>query len=227
MEAYRGTCEKDEAMTIWFTSDTHFYHGNIIRFCDRPFRYADEMTEQLIKNWNAVVQPNDQVYHLGDFAFASKGRVVELLCRLNGEKRIIAGNHDRSLIKRDDDRNIIVREIIQPHVIWIKDCHELTIQDKSAKQGKTMITLNHYAQRVWNKSHWGAWHLYGHSHGSLPEEPTSLSIDVGVDAVAKRYAMNGIVNVEDYRPICYEEIKVIMESKEFKPIDHHGDKDDD
>jgi len=211
-------------MTVWFTSDTHFYHGNIIKFCDRPFRYADEMTEQLVANWNAVVKPNDDIYHLGDFAFASKGRVVELLSRLNGTKRFIAGNHDRSLIKRDGDRNIVIRPEVVPHVIWIKDFHELTIQDKNVKHGKMMIALMHYAMRVWNKSHWGAWHLYGHSHDSLPEEPMALSIDVGVDSVARRYATDGKVNPEDYRPICYDEIKVIMENKQFTPIDHHKDK---
>ena len=210
-------------MTIWFTSDTHFYHGNIIKFCDRPFRDAHEMTEQLITNWNSVVQPGDEVYHLGDFAFASKGKVVELLCRLKGIKHIIAGNHDRSLIKRDNDHNIIVREQVVPHVKWIKDCHELTIQDKSVKHKKTMIVLSHYAHRVWNKSHWGAWHLYGHSHGSLPDDPVALSMDVGVDNVAKIYATDGKINIEDYRPICYDEIKVIMENKQFTPIDHHGE----
>jgi len=213
-------------MAVWFTSDTHFYHGNIIKFCDRPFRYADEMTDKLVQNWNAVVQQNDKVYHLGDFAFANKGKVVELLCRLNGEKRIIAGNHDRALIRRDSEYNIVVRDEIKPHVIWIKDYHELTVQDKSLKHKKAMIILSHYAHRVWNKSHWGAWHLYGHSHGSLPEDQKSLSMDVGVDATAQRYAVNGIVNPDDYRPISYDEVKFIMQNRDFSPIDHHGDKNE-
>ncbi len=53
---------------IWFTSDTHFGHANIIRFCDRPFKDIQEMNERLIANWNAVVRPGDSVYHMGDFS---------------------------------------------------------------------------------------------------------------------------------------------------------------
>jgi calcineurin-like phosphoesterase family protein len=63
--------------------------------------------------------------------------------------------------------------------------------------------------KVWNKSHHGAWHLYGHSHGSLPDDINSLSFDVGVDS-------------HDYKPISYEEVKRIMKKKIFKPLDHHG-----
>ena len=117
----------------------------------------------------------------------------------------------------------VVKPEIEYYVEWVKDYHELHIQDKNVKRGKTQIILSHYAHKVWNKSHWGSWMLYGHSHGSLPEDDKSLSIDVGVDAVAKRYAVDGVINPQDYRPICYEEIKVIMESKQFTPIDHHKD----
>ena len=101
----------------------------------------------------------------------------------------------------------------------------MTIQDPSVnKYGKVKIVLMHYAMRVWNKSHWGMWHLYGHSHGSLPEDPKSMSFDVGVDAIAKRYAVDGIINPDDYRPISYEEVKAIMEKKTFTSIDHHNER---
>lgn len=81
-------------MTIWFTSDTHFDHKNIIGYCDRPFRDLDAMNRALIVNWNAVVNPDDLVYHLGDFAFASAGRVAEIAGQLNGRKVLVKGNHD-------------------------------------------------------------------------------------------------------------------------------------
>ena len=60
--------------------------------------------------------------------------------------------------------------------------------------------LCHYAMRVWNRAHHGAWHLYGHSHGKLPEAPTSLSMDVGVDT-------------HDFRPWHFDEINLVMTEK--------------
>lgn len=80
---------------IWFTSDTHFYHGNIIEYCDRPFTSVDDMNRTIIKNWNSVVKPTDTVWHLGDFAlYRSKELMIELVSKLNGNIRLIKGNHD-------------------------------------------------------------------------------------------------------------------------------------
>jgi calcineurin-like phosphoesterase family protein len=81
----------------WFTSDTHFFHENIIMYCGRPFSCAEEMNEVLVDNWNSVVKPGDVVYHLGDVAMGGKKAYDELgvlLNRLNGSKRLIVGNHD-------------------------------------------------------------------------------------------------------------------------------------
>lgn len=79
----------------WFTSDTHFFHKNIIRYCKRPFSSVEEMNEVLIDNWNSVVKPGDLVYHLGDVAMGyNKGEFEKLWPRLNGSKRLIVGNHD-------------------------------------------------------------------------------------------------------------------------------------
>ncbi len=81
---------------VFFTSDTHFYHGNIIRYCDRPFLSVDDMNESLVNNWNCVVGPDDMVYHLGDVAFASQENTLKTLERLNGKITLVLGNHDRS-----------------------------------------------------------------------------------------------------------------------------------
>jgi calcineurin-like phosphoesterase family protein len=81
----------------WFTSDTHFFHENIIMYCARPFSCAEEMNEVLVDNWNKVVRPGDTVYHLGDVAMGGKEAydgIGPLLSRLNGSKRLIVGNHD-------------------------------------------------------------------------------------------------------------------------------------
>ncbi|MCB0512609.1 MAG: metallophosphoesterase, partial [Bacteroidetes bacterium] len=80
----------------WFTSDTHFFHENIIKYCNRPFSSAEEMNEVLIDNWNSVVKPGDIVYHLGDVTMGQKshGQFSSLWTRLNGRKRLVVGNHD-------------------------------------------------------------------------------------------------------------------------------------
>ncbi len=196
-------------MSVYFTSDTHFGHSNIIKYCNRPFlidpsrgpddprnRDVDLMDETLIKNWNYVVSPNDTIYHIGDFAFYKDQRQTQnLLRRLNGAKILIRGNHDKYL---------------EPETLrmfhGVHSYYELTVPDKDV--GKQKIILLHYAMRVWDKSHHGSWHLYGHSHGTLPDDPTSLSIDVGTDC-------------HGFTPISYEQVKKIMSKKTFKPIDGH------
>ena len=85
---------------------------------------------------------------------------------------------------------------------WVKDYHELILEDKEAYQGKRLIVLSHYAMRVWNSSHHGSWHLYGHTHGELEDLPNSLSFDVGVDC-------------HDFYPISYDEVKTIMSRKNW------------
>lgn len=81
----------------WFISDTHFFHDNIIKYCKRPFKDAQEMNEHMILEWNRLVKPQDYVYHLGDVACGYGGdddKLMRLLSRLNGHKRLIVGNHD-------------------------------------------------------------------------------------------------------------------------------------
>lgn len=79
-------------MTIWLISDTHFGHENIIRYCGRPFANAADMDEAIVERWNAVVQPSDHVYHLGDVCMRKPS--LAIVGRLNGKKRLIRGNHD-------------------------------------------------------------------------------------------------------------------------------------
>ena len=81
-------------MKYFITSDTHFGHENIIKYCNRPFPNAEEMDKALIDNWNAVVGKNDTVIHLGDVGLASKSRLKEIISQLNGHKLLIKGNHD-------------------------------------------------------------------------------------------------------------------------------------
>jgi calcineurin-like phosphoesterase family protein len=179
-------------MNAWFTADTHFGHANIIKYTKRPFKNTVEMNETIISNWNKAVPEDALVYHLGDFCFGRDDREFDMYFRrLNGLIVFIKGNHDR-LAWRNRNRFYTSYD----------SYHEIKINDQN-------ITLCHYAMKVWNKSHHGAWHLYGHSHGSLPDDKNSLSFDCGVDC-------------HNFTPINFDQVKQIMSKKEFKPIDHHG-----
>ncbi len=79
---------------IYFISDTHFHHSNIIKYCNRPFQNVTEMNEILIANWNKVVKKEDEIYHLGDIALSSKSEFYDIAAKLNGRKYLIKGNHD-------------------------------------------------------------------------------------------------------------------------------------
>ncbi|MEK6833173.1 MAG: metallophosphoesterase family protein [Nanoarchaeota archaeon] len=150
-------------MEIFFSSDLHINHFNIIEYSNRPFKDVYEMNETIISNWNKVVKPNDIVYFLGDFIFSRDINEIERYIKmLNGKINIIFGNHDK-VVKRANgfySKNVVLEEYID----------------------NQLVVMYHYAMRVWNKSHFGSYMLHGHSHGTLPELDNLLSFDVGVDA---------------------------------------------
>jgi len=84
---------------IYITSDNHFYHGNIIRYCKRPFKTYQEMNAHMIKQWNSIVNQDDIVFHLGDFAY--KGKAKKIRKKLNGTIILIRGNHDEYITNKD------------------------------------------------------------------------------------------------------------------------------
>lgn len=85
---------------VFFTSDTHFNHTNIIQYCQRPFKSTDEMNEAMIDNWNSVVGEDDTVFHLGDFCLGGAEEWNKILNRLNGRIYLILGNHDLKNIRQ-------------------------------------------------------------------------------------------------------------------------------
>lgn len=182
----------------WFTSDSHASHRNIIKYSNRPFKSVDEMNTQLAKNWNELVNPGDLIFHLGDFCYGDLSQWENFRNQLNGDIILIKGNHDAL-------QNGQIKHLFQ----GIHNFLEIGVKDEDAPNGWQHITLCHYALRVWNRSHYGSYSLFGHSHGTLPDDPNSLSFDVGVDC-------------HDYKPISYNRVKEIMATKTFKPIDHHG-----
>lgn len=177
---------------IFFTSDHHFGHKNIIKFSNRPFQNVEEMDEFMIQRWNEKVSADDEVYYLGDMGLCSPNKLKKILDRLNGKIYLINGNHEKSA------------QACESRFEWIKDYHELVIEDEDYHKGRQLIVLFHYSMNEWNASHWGTFHLFGHSHGTLTENPSSLSFDIGVDC-------------HDFYPLSYEEIKAIMKKKSWKP----------
>jgi calcineurin-like phosphoesterase family protein len=193
-------------MQTWFTSDTHYGHKNIIRFCEWSrghFKNTDEMDEVMINNWNEVVSENDAVYHLGDFAFAPQNRIREVLSRLRGRIYVLAGNHDKA-ISGSFGQSLVDFNYISG---LIPACHEISVN------GQRFI-LNHYAMRIWNKSHYGAMHLFGHSHGSLPGY--GKSVDVGVDSKEM-----GEFTGRYMYPFSVDEVVAFLNQKPKETPDHH------
>lgn len=185
---------------IYFTSDLHFYHKNIIELSHRNFRDLEEMHETLIGNWNTKVKPDDQVYLLGDVSFGSKAKTKALMDRLNGKIYLVRGNHDHDILKGEGIGRFE----------WVKDYYYLKVNDVDGPDGKVQpIILMHFPIQIWNHRNYGAWHLHGHCHGGLPVDKTLLRHDVGVD------------NCSMY-PISYETVKEVMSRREFKSSDYHG-----
>lgn len=173
-------------MAIYFTSDTHFGHTNIIKYCNRPFNSSDEMDEELIKNWNNTVDKNDIVYHLGDFSFKGKDSINKYTDRLNGTINLILGNHDVYKTLADTRR-----------FSFIRDYYRLKVDNLK-------IILFHYSIREWDCKGHGSIHLWGHSHGTLPI--LGKSCDIGVDSPH-------ITGKPEYRPFSFEEILKFMETR--------------
>ncbi len=202
---------------IFFSSDLHLGHCNIIKYSKRPFASTEEHDAILIANWNNTVSPKDTVYFLGDFCYRNKEAASKYRQRLNGQIFFCEGNHDTAAHQ------------IRNTFAWYGSVYEMKYRvQKHEELLEGRIFLSHYAHRVWNKGHYGAYHLYGHSHNSLPEDMNSLSFDVGVDAIAARLsgkpsgeAHEGL-RQEDYRPFSLEEVIAVMKTKNFTPIDHHG-----
>lgn len=185
-------------MATYFTADTHFGHAKIIQLAGRPFASEDEMNERLIANWNAVVKPGDEVWHLGDVSIRNPSRFV---AKLHGRIYLVRGNHDKFTDQK-------AKQMGFAHVYDVK----------MVRLGTQQVWLSHYAHRVWPKAHYGVWHLYGHSHGTLADLG-NMSLDVGVDA--RKHFFNGIPPADLMRPWSVEELRAVFAARDHKPVDHH------
>jgi calcineurin-like phosphoesterase family protein len=152
---------REDAMAVYFTSDHHFGHGGARGLYRRPYPSVAAMDHDMIARWNAVVRPEDEVWHLGDFAIRQPAaRVAALLEALHGRKHLIAGNNDDAGVTACAGW------------ISVRPYAEVTVDD-------TNLVLCHYPFRTWRNMGKGWINLHGHSHGRL--KPLPRQFDVGVD----------------------------------------------
>lgn len=162
---------------LFFTSDTHWGHSNIIKFCNRPYESVEEMNEKLIENWNSVVPEDGIVFHLGDFAFGGYPLWKSVCERLNGKKHLIVGNHDMKNLRAGAEALF----------------DSVNMQLQLNIDGRA-VYLNHYPflcyGGAWRNADNAVWQLFGHVHSgpdSAGKDSDRLNhmfpyqYDVGVD----------------------------------------------
>lgn len=186
----------DDGSNVFFTSDTHFNHANIIRFCDRPFKDVSQMNETLIKNWNERVGPNDTIFHLGDFAWGGSEVWNSIIQQLNGKKYLILGNHD--------EKNI--RQGYMRYFEWVGYQAHIIIENRS-------IYLNHYPFLCYGGSYRNekdlVWQLFGHVHS----KPGSNGLDINrlTNLFPSQYDVG--VDNNNYYPVSFHEVQTIINNQ--------------
>ena len=179
---------------IFFTADQHFFHTKANLLANRPFDTLDKMNSHMIMCWNAVVRPDDAIYHLGDISFGKAGETIGILKGLNGTIYLIPGNHDRWLDHYDNE--------LGSKLNFLPDLTKMNFNH-------TKIWLCHYPLRCWEGNFKGAMHLYGHTHGEMENQRLPRSTDIGVDAVGYYPLYIGDVWAKlDKEPIIPEEARI-------------------
>jgi len=151
----------------YFTSDTHFFHHNVIQFCQRPFKDVEHMNVTLVDNWNSVVMPEDHVWFLGDFSFGKEDQTKEILSSLKGIKHLIVGNHDR----KGRSQKLFNRDW-QEFFVDTHDYFRLKVDEYK-------VVLCHFPMASWER---GYVNLHGHWHSPAGYQNKFRQYDVGVDA---------------------------------------------
>ena len=186
---------------IWFTADQHFNHENVINYCHRPYRTVEEMDADLIRCWNEVVGQFDVVYHLGDFTLGDVEMARKYFAQLNGTVWMLYNrlHHDKRWL--ENYAECVTRS--KSSVLLRDPLEVLELKDYGKDGHPLAVSLCHYPLAEWDRKHYGAWHLHGHSHNNHVAD--GLILDVGVDSAA--------VWLKEYRPFSLEEVAEIMAGK--------------
>lgn len=157
-------------MKTWITSDTHWGHTNIMKFCPvsraRFRNEVDYMNEAMVREWNDLIEPADLVYILGDVAFLPAQKAAEYMKRCNGTKILVEGNHDRKALNDPTFRKCF------------KEVHKYL----DINYNGTKVVMFHYPIAEWDQMHRGAVHFHGHLHGGTSGMEKFRCRDMGMDA---------------------------------------------
>lgn len=157
-------------MTVYYGSDIHLGHNNILSFCNRPFKDLEEMRDSFIGECYLTLKKNDDVYLLGDIAFNKAKETLNLLLDCPGNFYLVIGNHDH---------NAVV-----DHPLWKNKYTLKSVKDPDAD---LPVVLCHYPIEHWDKRRYGAIHLHGHTHGNISKDVSLITnrFDVGYDATGR------------------------------------------
>lgn len=200
---------------LWFTSDCHFGHRNVLKFCDRPYKDEKEMGQAIINNWNSVVKPDEKIFCLGDFSWwDGRHEIKKIISKLNGEIFLVPGNHDRvrSFELCDPGKLHICSDVVY---LYVRPAIQNT--DSRFATGCYEVVLSHFPQLCYSHSDKkNVYNFFGHIHSLKGQpmvefgEPIKLrpgrQIDVGMDR-------------HDYTPV--EFFQVLKEIKEYPYWDMH------
>jgi calcineurin-like phosphoesterase family protein len=225
---------------VFFTSDFHCYHKNVLKFDDRPFEDVEAMHIALEERWNEVVSKDDIVIYLGDLSFARREEmdyVKGMMHNLNGTIHYVMGNHD----KLEDIKKIGVFESISDYLeVRVAHMGEEPNNIGALKRVETLFCCMHYPILEWNKKHRGSWLVHGHCHMNLFNNdsewvskmeamgkllPKDILEEYNALVEKKHYYKGRVVDAGcmgwDYRPLSYEDILKMGDDRKFGLSDHH------
>lgn len=189
----------NQKQNLFFISDFHLFHQNVLKFDNRPFSNLEEMHRVIEEKWNETVKPNDVVIYLGDLSFARRDdmkTVNSIINRLNGTIHFVLGNHDKFEEIKKMPRFKSVNDYLEVRVTHLTKDDDLI---GGLNKTETLFCCMHYPIYSWNKAHHGSFMIHGHCHGNLHHgEDASFYINRKVIDV-------GCMLI-DYTPISYEEI---------------------
>ena len=169
---------------IFYTSDLHLGHANIIRHCNRPFASVEDMDEALIGNWNAKLTDGDTVHILGDLMFRNSCPSEEYLSRLKGKKHLVVGNHDKAWMKKVDLSR------------WFESVEMM----RFFTDGQRKITECHYPMMSWPFANHDGWMVYGHIH-------ENTNMDYWPMIAQNDHMLNAGVDINGFEPVTFEEMQ--------------------
>lgn len=172
---------------VWFTSDLHFWHKNICKYCNRPYTDMESMNQAIVNNWNSVVKEDDTVFLLGDMGFCGIEKLRPLMSQLKGKIYLIQGNHDSDKVVGRLYEEDIIEDFFKLIEVTITGDEECPDQQ---------LTLCHFPMIDWTNKEKGAWMVHGHQH-QLPNTPSCSYAhwDVGLDK-------------NQMTPISFEQLKI-------------------